>query len=98
MDLTKKMLDHCRRLVEKLRSENVSGCILKSRSPSCGLSRVKVFYEDGTMRRQGVGLFAKTLMTIWPQLPVEENDRIQDPQVREDWIRRVMELALPNHR
>ena len=60
-DLTREMLAHCRRLVRRLQKEGICGCILKSRSPSCGLSRVEVYSRDGRMRRDGIGLFAKTM-------------------------------------
>ncbi|MEA1951836.1 MAG: DUF523 and DUF1722 domain-containing protein [Planctomycetota bacterium] len=88
-DLTAKMLAHARRCVRRLRKERVAGCLLKSRSPSCGLSRVKIFTQGERMRRVGVGFFAKTLKEMLPELPVEEDDRMHDPAVRDNWIERV---------
>ena len=88
-DLTRKMLAHARRLVRRLQKEGISGCLLKSRSPSCGLSRVKTYSRDGRMRREGIGLFAKTIMEMMPDLPVEEDDRLHDPLARDNWIERV---------
>ena len=88
-DLTHKMLAHCRRLARRLRKQRVCGCLLKSRSPSCGLSRVKTYSSDGRMRREGVGFFARTIQDMMPGLPVEEDDRMHDPSVRDNWIERV---------
>lgn len=88
-DLTAKMLAHARRCVRRLEKEGVDGCLLKSRSPSCGLSRVKVYSRNGNMQRAGVGLFAKTIQEMLPELPVEEDDRMHDPVVRDNWIERV---------
>ena len=88
-DLTRKMLGHCRRLVRRLAAEGVCGCLLKSRSPSCGMSRVKAYMSDGRMRRDGVGFFAATVQKMLPELPVEEDERFGDAAVRENWIERV---------
>ena len=88
-DLTRKMLAYARRLVRRLQKEGISGCLLKSRSPSCGLSRVKTYSSNGHMRREGIGLFAKTLLEMLPDLPVEEDERLHDPLVRDNWIERV---------
>jgi uncharacterized protein YbgA (DUF1722 family) len=88
-DLTAKMLAHARRCVGRLEREGIAGCLLKSRSPSCGLSRVKTFAPGQRMRRTGRGLFAKTLMEMLPDLPVEEDDRMHDPAARNNWIERV---------
>ncbi|HKJ07834.1 MAG TPA: DUF1722 domain-containing protein, partial [Gammaproteobacteria bacterium] len=69
--------------------EPVSGYILKSGSPSCGMERVKVYGESAMPERSGVGLFARELMARMPWLPVEEEGRLHDPLLRENFIERV---------
>lgn len=67
------------------------GYILKKDSPSCGMERVKVW--DNTMpSRDGVGLFASRLMENFPYLPVEEEGRLGDAVLRENFIQRVFAL------
>ncbi len=96
-DLTAKMTAHSRRLVRQIQSEGVAGCLLKSRSPSCGLSRVKTFTQGGRMRRVGVGFFAKTITEMMPDLPVEEDDRMHNPAVRDNWVERVFAYRRLDH-
>lgn len=64
------------------------GYILKKDSPSCGMERVKV-YRKGAPNRSGVGLYAQELMKNFPCLPVEEEGRLEDPHLRENFIQRV---------
>ncbi|MES3009080.1 MAG: DUF523 and DUF1722 domain-containing protein [Pseudomonadota bacterium] len=64
------------------------GYILKKSSPSCGMERVKV-YDGARPRRDGVGIYASTLMKNFPDLPVEEEGRLGDFVLRENFIQRV---------
>ncbi|MBQ0724592.1 MAG: DUF523 and DUF1722 domain-containing protein [Cycloclasticus sp.] len=77
-------------IAEKQRQwhEGLCGYLLKKDSPSCGMARVKVYSND-MPKREGVGLYAKTLMTNFPFLPVEEEGRLEDAQLRENFIQRV---------
>lgn len=68
--------------------EPLCGYILKKSSPSCGMERVKV-YDGARARRDGVGIYAAALMRNWPNLPVEEEGRLGDPVLRENFIQRV---------
>lgn len=68
------------------------GYILKSASPSCGMERVKV-YEGAYPRRDGVGIYAEALLRNFPDLPVEEEGRLGDPVLRENFIQRVYVMA-----
>lgn len=68
---------------------DLSGFILKKDSPSCGMERVRVYDTRGTPSRDGVGLFAAALMQAMPWLPVEEEGRLNDPSLRENFIERV---------
>lgn len=75
------------RLAE-LEGENLSGYVLKKDSPSCGMERVKT-YGDGMPARDGRGLFAAALLARMPLLPVEEEGRLSDAVLRENFIERV---------
>jgi uncharacterized protein YbgA (DUF1722 family) len=74
--------------VKELADEQLSGYVLKKDSPSCGMTRVKV-YGLPMPERSGRGLFATALMERFPNLPVEEEGRLSDPRLRENFIERV---------
>ena len=63
--------------------------ILKSNSPSCGMGRVRVLQGDGSLG-EGDGVYAAQLMKNFPYLPVEEEGRLQDPLIRENFIQRAL--------
>jgi uncharacterized protein YbbK (DUF523 family)/uncharacterized protein YbgA (DUF1722 family) len=93
VDLTQRMLAFCARRVEELAGEDLCGYIFKSKSPSSGMARVKVYPEKGPPAMTGVGLFARAFMDRFPLLPVEEEGRLNDPGLRENFIERVFTLA-----
>jgi uncharacterized protein YbbK (DUF523 family)/uncharacterized protein YbgA (DUF1722 family) len=76
------------RRVRELRALELCGYVLKKASPSCGMTRVRV-YEKGQVRRDGSGLFASALVQALPWLPVEEEGRLADPALRENFVERV---------
>jgi uncharacterized protein YbgA (DUF1722 family)/uncharacterized protein YbbK (DUF523 family) len=78
-----------RRRVALLRELDLCGYVLKRGSPSCGMERVKVYGERGMPRREGRGLFATALLEALPCLPVEEEGRLSDPRLRENFIERI---------
>jgi uncharacterized protein YbgA (DUF1722 family)/uncharacterized protein YbbK (DUF523 family) len=88
-DHTDRMNAFARRRVEGLRRQDLSGYILKRASPSCGLERVKVYGESGPPTRSGSGLFARALTGALPLLPVEEEGRLNDARLRDNFITRV---------
>lgn len=88
-DLTDDMIDYAERRVEELRSWNLRGYILKKDSPTCGMERVKVYNEHNIPERSGTGLYAESLLAAHPNLPVEEEGRLNDPKLRENFITRV---------
>lgn len=79
--------------VEELSALGLHGYVLKRASPSCGLSRVRVYGEDGSPGRVGRGLFAAALVEALPMLPVEEEGRLTDAGIRENFIERVFAAA-----
>ena len=67
----------------------ISGFILKAKSPSCGMERVKVYDKNGVPSPNGRGLFARALMETQPLLPCEEEGRLNDPGLRGSFLERV---------
>ncbi len=89
-DLTERMEAWARRRVVELEKENLCGFVFKSDSPSSGMERVKVYSGKGSQPvRQGIGIFARTFMERFPLLPVEEEGRLHDPVLRENFIERI---------
>ncbi len=75
-----------------LRREDLCGYVLKKNSPSCGLERVKVYSEHttgGVPSAAGRGVFAAALLRAFPHLPIEEEGRLSDPRLRENFVERV---------
>lgn len=73
---------------------DICGYILMQKSPSCGMERVKVYQHNGaSVPGGGRGVFAAALMRAWPDLPVEEDGRLNDPVLRENFITRVFVYA-----
>ena len=65
------------------------GYVLKKNSPSCGLERVRVYDGKNTPNRRGRGLFASAVVQAMPLLPVEEEGRLNDPALRDNFVERV---------
>lgn len=65
------------------------GFIFKRASPSCGMERVKVYNQKNMPHPEGQGVFAKAVMGRYKNLPVEEEGRLGDPSLRENFIQRV---------
>ena len=76
------------RVREALATANLAGYVLKKDSPSCGLERVRV-HNGQRVARTGRGLFAEALVSALPNLPVEEEGRLNDPALRENFVERV---------
>ncbi len=88
-DHTQVMQRYARHRVKALLQLDLCGYVLKRDSPSCGMERVKVYPEKGMPRREGRGLFAERLMEALPRLPVEEEGRLNDPVLRENFVERI---------
>ena len=89
IDLTRQMERFSQSRVPALIGADLSGFVLKKDSPSCGLERVKVYDRHGTPARGGRGLFAAALRDAFPHLPMEEEGRLTDPWLRENFVERV---------
>ena len=88
-DVTERLTSYAATKAAKLEDADLSGFVLKKDSPSCGMERVKVYTADGPGERGGRGLFAEALMNRLPNLPVEEEGRLGDPRLRENFVERV---------
>ena len=93
-DQTEAMLHYAEERVASLAELGLDGFVVKKGSPSCGMERVPVWSgEGGPPRREGTGLFTRTLMKRLPLLPVEEEGRLQDPALRESFIERIFAFS-----
>ena len=88
-DHTRGMRSFARKRVAALRKLDLAGYVLKKDSPSCGMARVRLYGEKGMPEKKGRGLFAQALLEGIPQLPIEEEGRLHDPALRENFIERV---------
>ena len=88
-DMTDMMETWAGKRLEELAGEGICGFIFKKDSPSSGMARVKVYTEAGMPVGTGTGIFAGMLMKRFPLLPVEEEGRLHDPALRENFIERV---------
>ena len=89
LDHTQAMKAYSCRRVRSLRTLDLCGYILKADSPSCGMTRVEIYAKTGTARREGTGLYASALVQAYPNLPIEDEGRLNDPKLRENFIERV---------
>lgn len=89
VDHTGRMEAWARKRVNEIESEDLCGFIFKSDSPSSGMERVKVYDQNGVPQKVGVGIFARIFMEHFPLTPVEEDGRLHDPVLRENFIDRI---------
>jgi uncharacterized protein YbgA (DUF1722 family)/uncharacterized protein YbbK (DUF523 family) len=92
IDQTDRMVSWAERRLQELEKEDLCGFIFKSSSPSSGMERVRVYNEKGMALKKGVGIFARLFMQHFPLLPVEEEGRLYDPVLRENFIGRIFAL------
>ncbi|MCU7916832.1 MAG: DUF523 and DUF1722 domain-containing protein [Candidatus Thiodiazotropha sp. (ex Epidulcina cf. delphinae)] len=87
-DVTEKMEQYA--LAQTRQLDGFSGYIVKKDSPSCGMERVKVYSQTGNYAtRKGTGVFTRRLIQQLPLLPVEEEGRLNDAVLRENFINRI---------
>jgi uncharacterized protein YbgA (DUF1722 family)/uncharacterized protein YbbK (DUF523 family) len=91
IDLTERLVTWARKRVHELEQEDLRGFIFKSKSPSSGMERVRVYNEQsqGSPVTRGIGMFARIFMEHFSLLPVEEEGRLHDPILRENFIERI---------
>lgn len=88
LDVTEKLQTYSKQKVAEL--HYLGGYILCAKSPTCGMERVTE-YKIGTNNgsKSGIGVFARVLMDQYPHLPVEEEGRLHDMVIRENFFTRV---------
>jgi uncharacterized protein YbbK (DUF523 family) len=89
-DHTRDMHRFAETRVRELRRLDLSGYVLKRGSPSCGLARVPLHQREGPPRPEGTGLFAAALLQAFPDLPIEDEERLEDARLREGFVERVL--------
>jgi uncharacterized protein YbgA (DUF1722 family)/uncharacterized protein YbbK (DUF523 family) len=89
IDHTDSMRAWAIKRTKALADSELRGYVLKKDSPSCGMERVKVYGMPGGATRTGVGTYAEILKERFPALPIEEEGRLNDPVLRENFIERV---------
>jgi uncharacterized protein YbgA (DUF1722 family)/uncharacterized protein YbbK (DUF523 family) len=93
IDYTDQMRSYCDRVIDDLRTRNLHGFIFRAKSPSSGLFRVPLYTREGSPTSQHTsGLFARAFVRAFPGLPCEEDGRLHDPAIRENFIERIFEL------
>jgi uncharacterized protein YbbK (DUF523 family) len=93
VDLTSQLVGYAQQRVRELEPAQLCGFVFKKDSPSCGLERVKVYEGTSLPNRSGRGLFASALVERFPNLPVEEEGRLSDARLRENFVERVFAYA-----
>ena len=89
VDHTAAMQKFSARRLRELEQLDLSGYVFKARSPSCGIAKVPLLNAQGGETSDGVGLFARALMEHFPLLPVEDEDRLHDPQTLKYFLKRA---------
>ncbi|ACN17357.1 conserved hypothetical protein [Desulforapulum autotrophicum HRM2] len=92
VDKTDQMNVWIKGRLEELAREDLCGFIFRSKSPSSGLYRIRVYGEDGSITKNGTGLFARAFTKAFPRVPVEEAGRLNDPKLRESFIENIFSL------
>ncbi|MBB3103353.1 YbgA family protein [Azomonas macrocytogenes] len=90
-DVTEPLAEYGRHMAGQLR--DVCGYILMQKSPSCGMERVKVYQENGYSSDSASGIYAQAFRGASPDLPMEEDGRLNDPVLRENFLARVFAYA-----
>jgi uncharacterized protein YbgA (DUF1722 family)/uncharacterized protein YbbK (DUF523 family) len=89
-DYTRQMLDWTQSKIEQLSKENLCGFIFKTKSPSSGVRDIKIYNQEGNVvSHKGVGIFAREVVKSFSILPVEDEGRLHDPMLRENFIERI---------
>ena len=90
-EITSQMQDFATRKVAGL--HHLCGYILCAKSPSCGMERVRIYEPDSNNnRKEGIGIFTQALQREMPWLPMEEDGRLHDDELRENFVSRVYAL------
>ncbi|TAL12041.1 MAG: DUF523 domain-containing protein [Nitrospirae bacterium] len=89
VDHTEAMTRFSRQRARELEVLELSGYVFKARSPSCGIGGVPLLNTEGTETKDGIGLFARAFMEHFPLMPIEDEDRLHDPQAIKNFLDRA---------
>ena len=89
IDHTKALEKMSVQRIRELKRLDLSGYVFKKNSPSCGIEQVRIYDERGKQRGNGIGLFARSFIEQFPLIPVEDEGRLCDPTIRENFIERI---------
>lgn len=89
IDHTDKMVRWAEMRLNELQKENLCGYVFKAKSPSSGMRDIKIYSEKGHPLSKGSGIFAGLFMKRFPLIPVEDEGRLNDPGLRENFIERI---------
>lgn len=93
-DVTRELQEVSQLFCQEVVQEELCGFVLKSKSPTCGIERVKVYQEKNSCHeKKGEGLFAQALRAALPYLPIEEEGRLNDPWLKENFLMQVYAYA-----
>ncbi|MBN1127423.1 MAG: DUF523 and DUF1722 domain-containing protein [Chitinispirillaceae bacterium] len=92
-DMTDRMVAWTKTALDRCETEDLCGFVFKSRSPSSAMRDAKIYRESGTVAGKGPGIFARAFMARFPRLPVEDEGRLHDAGIRENFIERVFSFA-----
>ncbi|MCK9229891.1 MAG: DUF523 and DUF1722 domain-containing protein [Syntrophales bacterium] len=92
VDKTDMMVSWAKKRLIQLEGEDLHGFIFKSGSPSCGTERIKVYDDKGLPVKRGTGVFARMFMDHFPSVPVKDEKRLHDADLREHFIERIFVL------
>ncbi len=89
-DHTEAMREYVAQRVRALRALELSGYVLKARSPSCGIRGVPLHRPDAAPRLEGRGLFAAALIQASADLPIADEEELADPERLAAFLARVI--------
>ena len=92
-DHTDAMARYAVTRIAALDAAGINGYVLKAASPSCGLRGIPVYPALDTKGRGNgkaqAGMYAKALMELWPELPIEDEGRLQDVMLKASFLTRA---------
>jgi len=91
IDYTDRLLDWARNTLGGL--SNIHGFVFKARSPSCGVRDAEILPAQGVYPVRGSGLFAREFRRCFPHLPAEDEQGLEDPRIRAEFLDRVARIA-----
>jgi uncharacterized protein YbgA (DUF1722 family)/uncharacterized protein YbbK (DUF523 family) len=95
-DHTQSMNQASGKIIRALSNEIIHGAVLKGRSPSCGLKDVKTYKGPGKIVALDVktsGVFAKEFLLAYPDLPIEDEGRLRNYNIRHHFLTGIYSLS-----